>query len=98
MTYFQKAYFEVKKQEQCKRAPKWWKEVKNTAKYDETITELKRKGQIRTKKQISYWSTLKLNTLNKTASEPSSEDLEDISSNNQTETSCAVAVYKSDIP
>ena len=45
-----------------------WKEVKDdTAKYEETITELQRKGQIRKLKQISYWSTLKPNTLNKKA-------------------------------
>ena len=40
------------------------KEVKDdTAKYEETITELKQKGQIRKFRQISYWSTLKPNTL-----------------------------------
>ena len=52
-----------------------WKEVKDDrVKYEET-TELKRKGQIRKSKQISYWSTFNPNILNKTASEPSSEDL-----------------------
>ena len=45
MTYFQKAYFELKKQQQCKRTSKSWKEVKNTAKYDETITEKVKSGQ-----------------------------------------------------
>ena len=50
------------------RAQKLRKEVKDdTAKYEETISELKRKGQIRKFKQILYWSTLKPNTLNKTA-------------------------------
>ena len=58
----------MKKQLQVERAQKLWKEVKDdTAKYEETITELKPKGQIRKFKQISYWSTLKPNTLNKTA-------------------------------
>ena len=58
----------MKKQLQFERAQKLRKEVKDdTAKYEETITELKRKGQIRKFKQISYWSTLKPNTLNKTA-------------------------------
>ena len=76
-----------------------WKEVKDdTAKYEETITELKQKGQIRKSKQISYWSTLKPNILNKTASEPSLEDLEVVSSNTQTETSWVDVVYKSEIP
>ena len=50
----QKAYFDVKKQLQFERGQKLWKEVKDdTAKYEETITELKRKGQIRKSKQIS---------------------------------------------
>ena len=58
----------MKKQLQFERAQKLWKEVKDdTVKYEETITELKPKGQIRKFKQISYWSTLKPNTLNKTA-------------------------------
>ena len=36
-----------------------WKEVKDaTAIYEETITVMKRKGQIRSSKQISYWSTI----------------------------------------
>ena len=65
---YQKAYFNVKKQLQFDRAQKLRKEVKDdAAKYEETITELKRKVQIRKFKQISYWSTLKPNTLNKTA-------------------------------
>ena len=54
------------------RAQKLRKEVKDdTAKYEETITQLKRKGQIRQFKQISYWFTLilKSNTLNKTATQ-----------------------------
>ena len=55
-----------------------WKQVKvDTAKYEETITKLKRRGQIRKSKQISYWSTLQPNILNKTARETSLEDLED---------------------
>ena len=58
----------MKKQIQFERAQNLWKEVKDdTAKYDEMITELKRKGQIRKFKQISYWSTLKPNTSNKTS-------------------------------
>ena len=62
----------MKKQLQFEREQKLRKEVEiysknDTAKYEETITELKRKGQIRKFKQISYWSTLKPNTLNKTA-------------------------------
>ena len=37
------------------RGQKLWKEVKDdTAKYKETITELKRKGQIRKSKKISH--------------------------------------------
>ena len=69
---YQKAYFDVKKQLQFERAQKLWKEVEiysknDTVKCEETITELKRKGQIRKFKQIFYWSTLKPNTLNKTA-------------------------------
>ena len=37
-----------------KEEKKLWKEVKDdTAKYEETITELKQKGQIRKSKQIS---------------------------------------------
>ena len=55
---YQKAYFDVKKQLQFER---------DTAKYEETITELKQKGQIKKFKQIFYWSTLKPNILNKTA-------------------------------
>ena len=54
------------------RAQKLRKEVKDdTAKYEVTITQLKRKGQMRQFKQISYWFTLilKLNTLNKTATQ-----------------------------
>ena len=36
-----------------------WKEVKDdTAIYEETITVMKRKVQIRSSKQISYWSTI----------------------------------------
>ena len=51
---YQKAYFDVKKQLQFERGQKLRKEVKDdTAKYEETITELKRKGQIRKSKQIS---------------------------------------------
>ena len=50
----------MKKQLQFERAQKLRKEVKDdTVKYEETITELNRKGQIRKFKQISYWSTLK---------------------------------------
>ena len=76
MTYFVPTTFE--------RAQKLWKEVKDdTAKYEETITEVKRKGQIGKSKQISYWSTLRPNILNKIASEPSLEDLEVFSSNRQ---------------
>ena len=54
------------------RAQKLRKEVKDdTAKYEVTITQLKRKGQMRQFKQISYWFTLilKSNTLNKTATQ-----------------------------
>ena len=47
---------------------------------------MKRKGKIRKSKQVFCWFTLNPNTLNKTESEPSSEDLVDISSNTQTET------------
>ena len=62
----------MKKQLQFERAQKLWKEVEiysknDKAKYKQTITELKRKGQIRKFKQIFYWSTLKPNTLNKAA-------------------------------
>ena len=90
MTYLlptKRRIFDVKKQLQFERAQKLWKEVKNdTAKYEKTITELKQKGQIRKSKQISYWPTLRPNTLSKTARETSSEDLEDIFSNTKTET------------
>ena len=56
----------MKKQLQYERALKLWEKVKDdTAKYEETITELKRKSQIRKFKQISYWSTLKPHTMNK---------------------------------
>ena len=75
---------------------KLWKEVKDDiAKYEETV---KRKGQIRNSKRISYWSTLKPNILNKIASKPSLEDLEVFSSNIATETSWVDVVYKSEIP
>ena len=58
----------MKKQLKFERAQKLRKEVKDdTVKYEETITELKRRVQIRKFKQIPYWSTLKPNTLNKTA-------------------------------
>ena len=58
----------MKKQLQFETPQKLKKEAKDiTAKYEVTITELKRKGQIRKFKQISYWSTLKPNTLSKTA-------------------------------
>ena len=50
-----KGIFDVKKQLQFEREQKLWKEVKDdTAKYEETITKLKRKGQIRKIKQISH--------------------------------------------
>ena len=66
----------MKKQLQIERAQKLWKEVKDdTGEYEETITELKRKGQIRNSKQISYWSTLKPNTLNKTAIQNENENI-----------------------
>ena len=53
---------------QFERAQKLWKEGKDdTMKYEETLSELKPKGQIRNFKKISYWSTLKPNSLNKTA-------------------------------
>ena len=56
----------MKKQLQYERALKLWEKNKDdTAKYEETITELKRKSQIWKFKQISYWSTLKPHTLNK---------------------------------
>ena len=68
----QKAYFDMNKQLQFERAQKVWREVKDdTMKYEETVTELKRKGQIRKSKQRSYWSILKPNILNKTVSESS---------------------------
>ena len=74
---YQKAHFDAKKQLQFERAQKLRKEVKDdTAKYGEMITELKRKGQIRKFKQISYWSTLKPNTLNKTAMQNESDSEE----------------------
>ena len=58
----------MKKELQFERAQELGKEVKdNTGKYEETITALKEKGQIRKFKQIYYWSTLKPNTMNKTA-------------------------------
>ena len=58
ITAYQKAYFDVKKQLQFEKAHKLWKEVKDdTAKYEKTITELKRKGQIKKSKQLSYWFT-----------------------------------------
>ena len=58
----------MKKQLQFERPQKLRKVVKDdTAKYEETITDLKRKCQIRKFKQISYWSILKPNTLNKAA-------------------------------
>ena len=45
---YQKAYLDVKKKLQFERGQKLWKEVKDdTEKHEETITELKRKGQIR---------------------------------------------------
>ena len=45
----------MKKQLQFERAQKLEKKVKDdTAKYEETITKLERKGQIRKFKQISY--------------------------------------------
>ena len=48
--------FNVKKQLQFKGAQKLQKEVKDdTAKNEETITEMKRKGKIRKSKQISFW-------------------------------------------
>ena len=62
----------MKKQLQFERVQKLQKEVEiysknDTVKYEKTITELKRKGQVRKFKQIFHWSTLKPNTLNKTA-------------------------------
>ena len=56
----------MKKQLQFESAQKLQKEAKeDTAKYEETITELKQKGQIKKFKQMSYWATLKPNTPNK---------------------------------
>ena len=62
----------MKKQLKFERAQKLRKEVEihsknDTVNFEETITELKRKDQTRKFKQISYWSTLKPSTLNKTA-------------------------------
>ena len=58
----------MKKQQQFERAQKLWKEIKDdTVKIEETITELKPKGQITIFKQISYWSDPKPTTSNKTA-------------------------------
>ena len=58
----------MKKQLQFERAQKLWKEVEDEiVKYEETINELKPKGQSRKFKQISYWSTIKPNPSNKTA-------------------------------
>ena len=58
----------MKKQLQFERAQKLQKEVKDSiAKYVKTITELKRKAQIRKFKEIFYWFTLKRNILNKIA-------------------------------
>ena len=54
-TYFVRTYFDVKKKLQFESGQKLWKEVKDdTEKYEETITELKRKGQIRKSKKISH--------------------------------------------
>ena len=45
----------MKKKLQFESGQKLWKEVKDdTEKYEETITELKRKGQIRKSKKISH--------------------------------------------
>ena len=45
----------MQKQLQSERGQKLWKEVKDdTAKYEETITEVKHKGQIKKSKQISH--------------------------------------------
>ena len=102
MTYFlptKRDIFDVKKQLQFERGQNLWKEIEDvTAKYEETITELKRKGQIRTSTQISYQSSLKPNILTKTASKPGLVDLEGFSCNTQTETSWVDLVYKSEIP
>ena len=52
---YQKSYFDVKKQLQFKRGQKLWKEVKDdTEKNEETITEFKRKSQIRKSNKISH--------------------------------------------
>ena len=49
-----KSSFDMKSNYNLKEEKKLWKEVKDdTAKYEETITELKQKGQIRKSKQIS---------------------------------------------
>ena len=60
----------MKRQQQFERAQKLWKKVNDdTVKYEETTTELKSKGHIRKFKQFSCWSTLKPNTLYKTATQ-----------------------------
>ena len=52
---YQKSYFDVKKQLQFKRGQKLRKEVKDdTEKNEETITEFKRKSQIRKSNKISH--------------------------------------------
>ena len=71
----------MKKQLRFERAQKLQKKVEiysknDTTKYEETITKLKRKGLIKKFKQISYWSTLKPNTLNKTAIQNKSDSEE----------------------
>ena len=57
----------MKKQLEFERAQRLWKEgIDDAMKYKKTVTELEPKCQIRNFKQISYWSTLKPNSLNKT--------------------------------
>ena len=52
---YQKSYFDVKKQLQFERGQKLRKEVKDdTEKNEETITEFKRKSQIRKSNKISH--------------------------------------------
>ena len=91
MTYFlptKRDIFDVEKQLQFERGQNLWKEIEDvTAKYEEAITELKRKGHNRPSTQFSYYSSLKPNILNKTASKPGLVDLEGFSCNTQSETS-----------
>ena len=98
LSAYSMVYFDVKRNFSLRKHKSRGKKSKMIQRNMKKQLNLKQKGQIRKSKQISNWSTLNPNILNKTAVEPSLEDSKVFSSNTQTETSWEDVVYKSEVP